>query len=41
MEVAKKIGVSGYMTKNNVGETLLKAIKAALNKQFFFVSPQT
>jgi DNA-binding NarL/FixJ family response regulator len=39
-EVAKKIGVSGYISKNDVGETLLKAIDAALNNQDFFVSPQ-
>jgi DNA-binding NarL/FixJ family response regulator len=38
-EVAKKIGVSGYLSKNDVGETLLKAIDAALNNQAFFVSP--
>ena len=40
-EVAKKIGVSGYLSKNDVGETLLKAIDAALNNQEFFVSPQS
>jgi DNA-binding NarL/FixJ family response regulator len=40
-EVAKKIGVSGYLSKNDVGETLLKAIDAALNNQDFFVSPQS
>jgi DNA-binding NarL/FixJ family response regulator len=40
-EVAKKIGVSGYISKNDVGETLLKAIDAALNNQAFFVSPQS
>ena len=38
-EVAKKIGVNGYLSKNDVGETLLKAVEAALNKQTFFVSP--
>ena len=37
-EVAKKIGVSGYLSKNDVGETLLKAIDAVLNNQAFFVS---
>jgi DNA-binding NarL/FixJ family response regulator len=37
-EVAKKIGVNGYISKNDVGETLLKAVDAALNKQDFFVS---
>ena len=40
-EVAKKIGVNGYVSKNDVGETLLKAIDAALNNQDFFVSPQS
>jgi DNA-binding NarL/FixJ family response regulator len=40
-EVAKKIGVSGYISKNDVGETLLKAIDAALNNQDFFVSSQS
>jgi DNA-binding NarL/FixJ family response regulator len=40
-EIAKKIGVSGYLSKNDVGETLLKAIDAALNNQEFFVSPQS
>jgi DNA-binding NarL/FixJ family response regulator len=40
-EVAKKIGVNGYISKNDVGETLLKAIDAALNNQDFFVSPQS
>jgi DNA-binding NarL/FixJ family response regulator len=40
-EVAKKIGVSGYISKNDVGETLLKAIDAALNNQAFFVSPRS
>jgi DNA-binding NarL/FixJ family response regulator len=37
-EVAKKIGISGYLSKNDVGETLLKAIEAALNNQAFFDS---
>jgi DNA-binding NarL/FixJ family response regulator len=40
-EVAKKIGVNGYLSKNDVGETLLKAIDAALNNQDFFVSVQS
>jgi DNA-binding NarL/FixJ family response regulator len=40
-EVAKKIGVSGYISKTDVGETLLKAIDAALDNQAFFVSPQS
>jgi DNA-binding NarL/FixJ family response regulator len=40
-EVAKKIGVSGYISKNDVSETLLKAIDAALNNQDFFVSSQS
>jgi DNA-binding NarL/FixJ family response regulator len=37
-EVAKRIGVNGYLSKNDVGETLLKAVDAVLNKQDFFVS---
>jgi DNA-binding NarL/FixJ family response regulator len=40
-EVAKKIGVSGYISKNDVGETLLKAIDAALNNHDFFVTSQS
>jgi DNA-binding NarL/FixJ family response regulator len=40
-EVAKKIGVSGYILKSDVGETLLNAVDAALNNQPFFVSPQS
>jgi DNA-binding NarL/FixJ family response regulator len=40
-EVAKRIGVSGYLSKNDVGETLLKAIDAALNNQAFFDSSQS
>jgi DNA-binding NarL/FixJ family response regulator len=39
--VARKIGVSGYISKNDVGETLLNAIESALNHQPFFVSPQS
>jgi DNA-binding NarL/FixJ family response regulator len=40
-EVAKKIGVSAYISKVDVGETLLKAVDAALNNEAFFVSPQS
>jgi DNA-binding NarL/FixJ family response regulator len=40
-EVAKKIGVNAYISKSDVGETLLKAVDAALNNQTFFVSPQS
>ena len=40
-EVAKKIGVSAYISKVDVGETLLKAVEAALNNEAFFVSPQS
>jgi DNA-binding NarL/FixJ family response regulator len=40
-EVAKKIGVSAYVSKADVGETLLKAVDAALSKEAFFVSPQS
>src|SRR5216683_131294 len=40
-EVAKKIGVNAYLSKSDVGETLLKAVDAALNNQTFFVSSQS
>ena len=40
-EVVKKIGVSAYLSKADVGKTLLKAVDAALNNQAFFVSPQS
>jgi DNA-binding NarL/FixJ family response regulator len=40
-EVAMKIGVSAYISKVDVGETLLKAVDAALNNEAFFVSPQS
>lgn len=40
-EVARQIGVNGYLTKKDVGETLLKAIDAALNNQAFFDSTQS
>ncbi len=40
-EVAKRIGVSGYLSKTDVGATLLQAMDAALNHQAFFVSPQS
>jgi len=40
-EVAQKIGVSAYISKVDVGETLLKAVDAALNNAAFFVSPQS
>jgi DNA-binding NarL/FixJ family response regulator len=40
-EVAKKIGVSAYIAKADIGETLLKAVDAALNNEAFFVSPQS
>lgn len=40
-EVARRIGVNGYVSKNDIGETLLKAVDAALNNQDFFVSPKS
>jgi DNA-binding NarL/FixJ family response regulator len=40
-EVAMKIGVSAYISKVDVGETLLKAVDAALNNEAFFVSPHS
>ena len=40
-EVAMKIGVSAYISKVDVGETLLKAVDAALNNETFFVSPHS
>jgi DNA-binding NarL/FixJ family response regulator len=40
-EVAKKIGVSAYLAKSDVGETLLKAVDAALNNEAFFLTPQS
>jgi DNA-binding NarL/FixJ family response regulator len=40
-EVAKLIGVNGYLSKNDVGDTLLRAVDAALHNRAFFVSPDT
>jgi DNA-binding NarL/FixJ family response regulator len=36
IEEAKKIGVQGYITKTQVGNTLLLAVDAILRKQSFF-----
>lgn len=36
IEEAKKIGVQGYVTKTQVGATLLQAIDALLRKETFF-----
>jgi DNA-binding NarL/FixJ family response regulator len=36
IEEAKKIGVQGYITKTQVGSTLLQAVDALLQKQSFF-----
>ncbi len=36
VEEAKKLGVQGYVTKTQVGTTLLLAIDALLKKQTFF-----
>jgi two-component system response regulator NreC len=36
IEEAKKIGVQGYVTKNQVGATLLRAVDALLRKETFF-----
>jgi DNA-binding NarL/FixJ family response regulator len=40
-EVAKKIGVSAYLSKSDVGGTLLRAVDAALHNEDFFVSPKS
>jgi DNA-binding NarL/FixJ family response regulator len=36
VEEAKKIGVQGYVTKTQVGGTLLQAVDAVLRKETFF-----
>jgi DNA-binding NarL/FixJ family response regulator len=36
IEEAKKIGVQGYVTKNQVGATLLQAVDTLLRKETFF-----
>jgi DNA-binding NarL/FixJ family response regulator len=36
---ARKIGVKGYVTKTQAGETLLKAVDALLDKQMFYPEP--
>jgi DNA-binding NarL/FixJ family response regulator len=36
IEEAKKIGVQGYVTKTQVGATLLQAVDALLRKETFF-----
>jgi DNA-binding NarL/FixJ family response regulator len=36
IEEAKKIGVQGYVTKTQVGGTLLQAVDAVLRKETFF-----
>ncbi|MDP9339723.1 MAG: response regulator transcription factor [Acidobacteriota bacterium] len=36
IEEAKKIGVQGYVTKTQVGSTLLQAVDALLRKETFF-----
>jgi DNA-binding NarL/FixJ family response regulator len=36
IEVAQKIGASGYITKGESGQTLLKAVDAALRNQTYF-----
>jgi DNA-binding NarL/FixJ family response regulator len=38
IEVARKIGVSGYITKGESRQTLLKAVDAALRHQTYFVT---
>ncbi len=35
-DVARRIGVSGYVTKAEGAETLLAAVRAALNREEFF-----
>lgn len=39
VEEAKKLGVKGYVTKTQVGETLLRAVDALLSKQEFYPHP--
>ena len=36
IEVARKIGASGYITKGESGQTLLKAVDAVLHNQTYF-----
>ena len=36
VEIAQKIGVSGYITKTEGAQTLLKAVEAALHNQTYF-----
>jgi DNA-binding NarL/FixJ family response regulator len=36
IEEAKKLGVQGYVTKTQVGDTLLSAVDALLRKETFF-----
>jgi two-component system, NarL family, response regulator NreC len=39
LEEAKRIGVKGYVTKTQAGETLLRAVDALLSKQIFYPEP--
>ena len=39
IEEARKIGVDGYVTKNQVSEILLEAIDAILRKESYFPAP--
>jgi DNA-binding NarL/FixJ family response regulator len=39
LEEAKRIGVKGYVTKTQAGETLLRAVDALLSKQVFYPEP--
>ena len=39
IEEARKIGVDGYVTKNQVSEILLEAVDAILRKESYFPAP--
>ena len=39
IEEARKIGVDGYVTKNQVSEILLQAVNAILRKESYFPAP--
>lgn len=39
VEEAKKLGVKGYVTKTQVGETLLRAVDTLLSNQEFYPQP--
>ena len=39
LEEVKRLGVKGYVTKTQAGETLLRAVDALLSKQIFYPEP--